>query len=130
MRFFLHTPLSPQGQAALKKHEHAFHLAAELAADPQAPPATDSPAELLKLLTKKQWQLWTTDARLVHRIYEDKLEFPGGIIVLMLDDPAVIGDQAAAVDRLFARYPRLTTRRLYTITASRVKIRQLPGVPV
>ena len=32
-----------------------------------------------------------------------------------------------AIDRLFARYKRLSPRRLYTVTATRVKIRQLPG---
>ena len=35
--------------------------------------------------------------------------------------------QATAIPRLFKRYPRLTPRRLYTVTPNRVKIRQLPG---
>jgi hypothetical protein len=31
------------------------------------------------------------------------------------------------VDRLFDRYKRLSPGRLYTVTGSRVKVRQLPG---
>ena len=130
MRFFLHGTITPEGQAALIKHEHAVHTALELSDLTDAPSAlADNPAELLKVLAKKQWHLFTTDADLVHRIYEEKLEFPAGIIVLMIDDPAVLNDQAPAIDRLFERYKRLTPRRLYTITPSRVKIRQLPGIP-
>jgi hypothetical protein len=48
-------------------------------------------------------------------------------IVLILDDPDDLHDQGAAITRLFERYKRLTPRRLYTVTRSRVKIRQLPG---
>lgn len=130
MRFFLLGTITPEGQAALIKHEHHVHSALDLSAETDAPNAlADNPAELLKVLAKKQWQLFTTDSDLVHRIYEDKIEFPGGIIVHMLDDPAVLHDQASAVDRLFERYKRLTPRRMYTITPSRVKIRQLPGLP-
>ena len=32
-------------------------------------------------------------------------------------------EQDDAIDRLFARYKRLTPGRLYTVTASRVKVR-------
>ena len=51
----------------------------------------------------------------------------GGVIVLVLDDPESPRDQGRAIERLFERYQRLTPGRLYTVTASRVKIRQLPG---
>lgn len=126
MRFFLHGTFDETAQAALKKHEHAFHTAAEVE-DADIATLAANPAELLKYLAKKQWQLMTDDAALVHKIYEDKVEFPAGVIVLML--PEVMKDQAAAVERLFERYKRLTPRRMYTVTASRVKIRQLPGLP-
>ena len=36
-------------------------------------------------------------------------------------------EQDDAVTRLFERYKRLTPGRLYTVTASRVKVRQLPS---
>jgi hypothetical protein len=129
MRFFLHGTFNDQAHGALKKHEHAFHTSADLP-DADFSALAANPAEFLKLLAKKQWQLLTTDAALIHKIYEDKIEFPAGVIVHMLDEPAVMDDQGAAVDRLFDRYKRLTPRRLYTVTASRVKIRQLPGLPV
>jgi len=35
-------------------------------------------------------------------------------------------EQDDAIDRLYARYKRLTPGRMYTVTGSRVKIRQLP----
>jgi hypothetical protein len=87
---------------------------------------------LFPLLEIKQWQLLTTDTDLVQQVYEQKIDFPG-IIVLLLesrasaDDPNPIASQPQAIDRLFERYPRLTPRRLYTVTPNRVKIRQLPG---
>jgi hypothetical protein len=36
-------------------------------------------------------------------------------------------EQDDAIDRLFARYKRLSPGRMYTVTGTRVKIRQLPG---
>lgn len=122
MRFYLHGTVSPEAVAALTRHGHAAHPAKELAEADAGPPT--EPRELLAALTKKQWVLLTADAQLVHAIYDQRLAFPGGLIVLLLDNAV---SQAAAVDRLFARYPRLTPKRLYTVTPSRVKIRQLPG---
>lgn len=129
MRFFIHGAVTPEATDALKRHGHAVHNDLELSADTDAPAAVlSTPRALLEILAHKQWQLFTTDAAFVHRMYDEKISFPGGIVVLLLDDPAVLGDQAPAVDRLFARYKRLTAKRLYTVTASRVKIRQLPGM--
>jgi len=130
MHFLAHGTVTPEALAALQRHGHTVHNTLELSADTDAPAELlTQPRALLKLLVQHQWQLFTTDADLVHAIYEEQLEFPGGLIVLLLDDPAVLHDQAPAVERLFARYSRLTIRRLYTITPSRVKIRQLPGRP-
>ena len=127
MRFLIHGNINPEGQQAMVKHEHALHTMLELSEEAAASDnLEDSPANLLKVLAKRQWNLLTTDTQFVHQMYEQKVEF-SGVIVLLLDDPAVLHDQGPAVDRLFERYKRLTPRRLYTITASRVKIRQLPG---
>lgn len=129
MQFFVHGAVSPDAIDALRQHEQQVHTALELSAETDAPAALeDNPRELLKFLQKKQWHLFTTDTGLIHQIYEEKIEFPGGIIVLMLDNPDVLNDQGAAVERLFERYKRLTVKRLYTITASKIKIRQLPGL--
>lgn len=129
MHFFVHGAVSPDAQEALLKHEHRVHTAMELSAETDAPAELEEhPRELFKLLQAKQWHLFTTDADLIHQMYEEKIEFPGGVIVFMMDNPDVLNDQGEAVDRLFERYRRLTPKRLYTITASKIKIRQLPGM--
>jgi hypothetical protein len=129
MRFLIHGAVRPEVPAALVKRGHACHALPELAVDagagaPEA--AALDPAILLPLLEKRQWNLLTTDAALVRALYEKKVSY-GGMIVLVLDDPKAPRDQGRAIERLFERYPRLTPGRLYTVTASRVKIRQLPG---
>lgn len=129
MRFLLHGNILPQAPAALAKHDHACHTLHDLVAgnpDAALTPPGDNPALLLPLLAKKQWHLLTTDSDLVRNLYEHKLLF-AGIIVLLLPDPNPAHDQGHAIDRLFERYKRLTPGRLYTVTPSRVKIRQLPG---
>lgn len=127
MRFLIHGAVHPDAQAALGRHGHACHALLELSADTDAPTSlADDPALLLPLLEKKQWNLATTEADFIHTLYEKKTPF-NGVILYILDDPEVLKDQDKAIDRLFERYPRLSARRLYTITPSRVKIRQLPG---
>ncbi len=123
MRFLIHGAVHPDAAAALVRHEQACHAILELSDDAAA---ADNPVLLLPLLEKRQWNLLTTDTEFVRSLYEKKVEF-SGVIVQLLDDPAVLENQGAAIDRLFERYKRLTPRRLYTVTASRVKIRQLPG---
>jgi len=127
MRFLIHGAVHPDAQGALVKHEHVCHALLELSADTDAPTKmADDPALLMPLLDKKQWNLVTTDGDFLRALYEKKVAF-GGLIIFILDDPEVLHDQGPAIDRLFERYPRLTAKRMYTITASRVKIRQLPG---
>jgi hypothetical protein len=46
------------------------------------------------------------------------------MVYLQLDGGDV--EQDDAIDRLFKRYKRLSPGRLYTVTAARVKVRQLP----
>ena len=127
MRFLIHGAVHPEAPAALVKHEHACHTMLELSEATDAPEAAAANAAvLLGLLTKKQWNLLTTDSALVRDLYEKKVSF-AGVIVLVLEDPKELHDQGKAIDRLFERYKRLTPGRLYTVTPSRVKIRQLPG---
>jgi len=126
MRFLIHGAVKPEAGAALVQQEHACHALAELLDGAAAADVGSDPAELLGLLEKRQWNLLTTDRALVNTVYENKIAF-AGVIVLILDDPETPADQAQAVARLFERYKRLTPRRLYTVTPSRVKIRQLPG---
>jgi len=127
MQFLIHGAVNPEAPEALTRHEHVCHTQLELSGE------TDTPVEaggdvgvLLELIAKKQWNLVTTDSELVRALYEKKIPF-AGVVVLILDDPDELHDQGQAIDRLFERYKRLTPGRLYTVTPSRVKIRQLPG---
>ncbi|HVS69749.1 MAG TPA: hypothetical protein VHQ47_00670 [Phycisphaerae bacterium] len=104
--------------AELKKHGHAGHGLGELEEGRDVQPV----AGLLKILTEKQWGLVTNDSRLVRQVYEDGLRF-GYSIVLLLEGV----EAAGAMGRLFERYKRLSGGRLYTVTGTRVKIRQLPA---
>ncbi|HUO08242.1 MAG TPA: DUF5615 family PIN-like protein [Phycisphaerae bacterium] len=121
MRFLIHGQIFPDAIAALEKQEHAAHQPEELGEESDV----ESPSTLLPLLQKNQWNLLTTDTDFINELYEWKLPFNGVIVLLLDSDDGP--HQAAAIDRLFERYNRLTPRRLYTVTPSRVKIRQLPG---
>ena len=127
MRFLIHGAVRPEAVAALAAREHVCLGLPELADQAEIfEQALGNAEALLPLLEKRQWHLVTTDRGLVGQVYEKKVTF-GGVIVLILDDPAGPVDQGRAVARLFERYRRLTPKRLYTVTPSRVKIRQLPG---
>jgi len=88
------------------------------------PPAA-SPAVVLEAAHKGQFDLLTTDAALVEAAFQTPTPFIRTIVYLQLEGGDV--EQDDAIDRLFARYKRLTPGRLYTVTASRVKVRQLPS---
>jgi hypothetical protein len=126
MRFFVRGDIQAEALAAMAKHEQKCETLSALSTGGEEPgivEAPDSPQAMLPLLQKKQLQLLTTDTKFVADVYEQKVLF-AGVIVLLLESE---GTQGEAIDRLFERYPRLTPRRLYTVTGSRVKIRQLPG---
>jgi hypothetical protein len=133
MQFFLHGGLSKDVAAALVRHEHKTHEAAEVDGQEGAPEDWQSPREVLAFLAHKQWNLATADSAFIRLLYEQKAEFVGlgaggggtGIVLHFLD-----ANDAQGVDRLFERYPRLSVKRMYTVTGSRVKIRQLPGMRV
>jgi hypothetical protein len=99
-------------EQALQRHGHKTHALAELELPPDAPVS-----DVLGAAGIKQWDVITADAGLA------MLQQPFGRCIVYLQSS---GESGGAVDRLFERYPRLSTGRLYTVTASRVKIRQLP----
>jgi hypothetical protein len=105
---------------ALKRHEHQVHNSAELDLPADAPPS-----DILKAAQKKQWDILTTDSGLADAPFAQKLPFDRTVVHLHLEGGDV--EQDDAIDRLFERYKRLSPRRLYTVTPTRVKIRQLPG---
>ena len=112
--------MTPAVADALKRHEHQVHQIgeADLAADA-------APTEILKAAQKKQWDILTTDAALADAPFGENAPFNRTIVHLHLEGGDI--EQDDAIDRLFERYKRLSPRRLYTVTPTRVKIRQLPG---
>lgn len=124
MRFLLigQPPLPPAVGEALARHEHQGVM-------PEAVGLTnDSPKEeIIKQAEKAQLDILTADPDLVEAPYAQDLWFKRTIVFLQLEGGEV--EQDDAVDRLFERYKRLNPRRVYTVTGTRVKIRQLPGPP-
>jgi len=120
MRWLLHGPMTPAVADALRRHGHALPEDAAIPVDPPAPVA-----EVLKTAKARQLDILTTDPSLAAAPFELDYWFDRSIVFLQLEGGDI--EQDDAVDRLFARYKRLTPGRLYTVTASRVKVRQLPG---
>src|SRR5262245_34522574 len=119
MRWLVHGNVTPALADALRRHEHTASTAADAGID-----ASD-PIELLKQAHAKRLDLITTDPDLANAPFEHRIAFGRSIVFLQLTGGDV--EQDDAVDRLFERYKRLTPGRLYTVTATRVKIRQLPS---
>jgi hypothetical protein len=120
MQWLLHGEMTPAVGEALKRHKHQIHQSTELELPPES-----QPADVLKEAQKKQWDILTTDSALADAPFTQKHPFNRTIVHLHLEGGDV--EQDDAIDRLFKRYKRLSPRRLYTITPTRVKIRQLPG---
>jgi hypothetical protein len=120
MRFLLHgKTLSPAVAEALKRHEHHPTTLAE-----SGQPEDAAPAQVLETARVKQLEVLTTDDAVVQHIYDADLWFNRVVVYLQLSGQDV--EQDDAIDRLFTRYKRLTPGRLYTVTETRVKVRQLP----
>src|SRR4051812_2440210 len=120
MQWLLHRSMTFAVGEALKRHKHQVHEMPELEL-----PADAAPAEVFNAAQKKQWDILTTDAALAEVPFSQNQPFNRTIVHLHLEGGDV--EQDDAIDRLFERYKRLAPRRLYTVTPTRVKIRQLPG---
>jgi hypothetical protein len=119
MRFLLHGQITSAVAEALKRHEHSVHLAPE--ADlPETAPAAD----VLRAAAGKQWDIVTADPAIARAPFEEPTPFNRIIVFLQLAGGDV--EQDDAIDRLFTRFKRLTPGRIYTVTESRAKVRQLP----
>jgi hypothetical protein len=88
-------------------------------------PGDANAAVIFAAATKAQVDVLTADAGLARTALDGTAPF-GRAIALLAVGPGDV-EQDDAIDRLFARYKRPGLRRLYTVTASRVKVRQLPG---
>jgi predicted nuclease of predicted toxin-antitoxin system len=120
MRWLLHGNLTPAVADALRRHEHTAFARAELGL-----PDGAAHGEVVRAAQAKQWDIVTTDADLVNTVFDDDIWFNRSIVFLQLPGGDV--EQDDAIDRLFHRYKRLTPGRLYTVTETRVKVRQLPS---
>jgi hypothetical protein len=115
MRWLIHGNVTPAAVEAMHRHEQKTQVATESAID-----------ELLRSAAKSQLEILTTDAALVDAIFgEQRIPFARTLVYLQLEGGEV--EQDDAIDRLFARYKRLSPGRMYTVTGTRVKVRQLPG---
>ena len=122
MRWLVHGTLTPAVAEALKRHGDVAQDLAGLSLTPGT-----SPAEVLKVAQKAQLDLMTNDASMVETLFaDDAPPFGRSVVYLHVEGGDV--EQDDAVDRLFARYKRLTPGRFYSVTGSRVKVRQLPGL--
>ncbi|MGB7160387.1 MAG: DUF5615 family PIN-like protein [Tepidisphaeraceae bacterium] len=120
MRWLIHGNLTPAVAEALKRHEHTTFPRAELGL-----PDGATHGEVVRAAQAKQWDVITDDASLVNGVFDDDIWFNRSIVFLQLPGGDV--EQDDAIDRLFKRYKRLTPGRLYTVTETRVKVRQLPS---
>jgi hypothetical protein len=114
MQWLLQGSLAAAGEA-LRRCGDSTHTAAEADLNPDAPPQ-----EVLLAAGRRQWNILTDDATLARAPYQGPTGF-GRCIVLVLS-----ADHGDAIERLFARFKRLSPGRLYTVTNSGVKVRQLP----
>ena len=120
MRWLLHGTMTPAVADALRQRGDTVQEPAAVGVAPES-----SHADVLRAAHKAQLDLLTTDPKLAEASYaEDAPAFGRSIVYLRLEGGDV--EQDDAVTRLFDRYRRLTPGRLYTVTGSRVKIRQLP----
>ena len=125
MRLLLHGNLSPAFAEALRTRGDTVRQVSDVGIAPDAP-ADD----VLKAAQKDQAEVLTTDPALAGALFDRESpgpRFDRSIVFFQLEGGDV--EQDDAVTRLFERYKRLTPGRLYTVTASRVKVRQLPGAP-
>lgn len=119
MQWLLYGSMTAAVADALRKRGDVPHEPAELELASEA-----EAAEVLKAAEGRQFDILTTDPRLANAPFTAGFVYHRSMVFFQLEGGDV--EQDDAVDRLFQRYKRLTPGRLYTVTATRVKVRQLP----
>jgi hypothetical protein len=120
MRWLLHGKLTPAVAEALKRHEQTPVTLVEAGLT-----ESSSLEEVIETAKKKQLDILTADGDLPDEVFKKDLYLKRAIVFLQLKGEDV--EQDDAIDRLFKRYKRLSIDRLYTVTETRVKVRQLPA---
>ncbi len=119
MRWLLDSSVTDAAGTALERHGHKIFRPEGDIADKVA---------LVMAAGKQQLDLITATKQTADVPFGD-VRFLRSVVFLQLAGGAV--EQDDAIDRLFTRYKRLTPGRLYTVTETRVKVRQLPtGSPL
>ncbi len=121
MRWLLHGNLSSAAVEAMRRHGQQVVTPAEIDL-----PANAAPDDVLKAADLAQLDILTADGALADAPFALDRWFQRTVVWVMVQGDV---EQDDAIDRLFARYKRLSGKRLYTLTPGRVKIRQLPGRP-
>jgi hypothetical protein len=119
VRWLVHGNLSGAVAEALARHGDKALAPQEIELANDA-----SPQEVFQTAHAKQLDIVTNDPALANAPFESPVQFARSLVFLQLEGGDV--EQDDAIDRLYARYKRLTPGRMYTVTATRVKIRQLP----
>ena len=120
MRWLLHGKLTPAAVEAMHRHKQQTRSMEESGLPPEA-----SFDQVLETARKGQLEIITTEQDLSQAPFAEGARFGRTLVYLNVGEGEI--EQDDAIDRLFSRYKRLSPGRLYTVTASRVKIRQLPG---
>jgi hypothetical protein len=115
----VHGKLSNAVAEALMRHEHSAQTIDQIGLSADA-----APIEVFEKADEKQLDIVTSDPALANAPFEFPVKFKRSLVFLQLEGGDV--EQDDAIDRLFARYKRMAPGRMYTVTGTRVKIRQLP----
>lgn len=123
MRWLMFGTLTPAVADALRGRGDTVVDPAGLEVRPGA-----APSDVLRAAHKAQVDIVTDDPKLAESAYAAGAPpFGRCVVYLQLEGGDV--EQDDAIGRLFERYKRLTPGRLYTVTGTRVKVRQLPSRP-
>ena len=118
MRWLVHGTLDSAVAAALVRHGHRAQTIAETGI------SAGDPAAVLTEAHQRQLDVISDDEQLAAAPYQHRIRFDRCIVLIRVNGTDV--EQDDAVDRLFGRYRAPAPGKLYTVTGSRVKVRQLP----
>jgi len=119
MQWLIHNSL-PGVAEALTALEHKSHAIEELALAPEA-----TSEQILAAARAKQWDIITSDSSLALAPFDLPGVYNRCIVFLQLQGGET--EWFVAISRLFERFKRPAQGRLYTVTGTRVKVRQLPS---
>ena len=123
MRFLLagQPSLTPAVAEALVRHGHQAVMPESIGLNAQS-----THEQIVREAEKAQLDILTADQDLTDAPYRHDIWFKRTLVFLQLGGGDV--EQDDAIDRLFARYKAPKGGMLYSVTETRVKVRQLPSL--